>query len=261
MTSADILTALRIRYYPPQWYLLSEVANGTGYKDKARETYADGVAINAYQTGKYGKEVHGFEIKVTRSDWQNELKDLEKSAEVRKFCDRWYVVAPEYIVKKDELPEGWGLIDILGPGTACNSPDRRSGQLQVTVEATKTTAALTSAFTAALVRRASEERAEREALKGALLKAPLRQVVKAPSRGLHVLVCGHLMPQQSGRKLPKSMRCLGCVDGLPIASELVLEGLKALSIEDAKALLIKAQASLDARARYAEKGLAWINDT
>ncbi len=241
VTSSEVLAALRLRHAPPQWYLLSEVANGTGYKGKARETYADAVAINAYQTGKYGQEIHGFEIKVTRPDWQSELKDPEKSTEVRKFCDRWYVVTPEDIVHPGELPKGWGHI-VMRP----DPPD-----VLLVVEAVKSDAALSRAFVAALVRRASEERADKEALKGALLKAPLRQVVKSPHRGLHVLVCGHLMPAHASKSVPKkSMRCLACVDGLPPTSELVLEGLKAMTLDDAQAVLVKAQASLKVRERF-----------
>ncbi len=229
MTSADVLAALRTRYLPPQWYLLTEVANGTGYKGKTRETYADAVAINAYQSGKYGAEIHGFEIKVTRADWLNELKDPGKSAEVRKFCDRWYVVAPPGVVQATD--------ELSGAGYLCVADGTITTEWEAALVGD---APLTRAFVAALVRRASEERADKEALRGSLLKAPLRQVAKSPHRGLHVLVCGHLMPQHGVvRRLPKAMRCLACLDGLPPTSEIVLEGFKAMSPEDAEQVLAK----------------------
>lgn len=65
-TSSDVIASLRTRYLPPEWYVLTEVANGTGY-GRERYTYADAVAVNAYQSGKCGAEIHGFEV-VTYDD-------------------------------------------------------------------------------------------------------------------------------------------------------------------------------------------------
>lgn len=65
-----------------------------------------------------GHEIHGHEVKVSRSDWLAELRDPEKSAAFRKWCNRWWLVVPdEAIVKPGELPPEWGLMVV--------APERR----------------------------------------------------------------------------------------------------------------------------------------
>ena len=104
-TAAELIRLLRIRYKIPEWVLVEEVADGTGWSSSRR---ADGVAVGCWPSR--GLEVHGFEVKVTRSDWLSELRAPEKAAAVAPFCHRWWIVAPSGIVKKGELPAGWGLI-------------------------------------------------------------------------------------------------------------------------------------------------------
>jgi hypothetical protein len=52
--------------------------------------------------------VIGFEIKVNRSDWLNELKQPEKAETMKQYCNQWVLVAPEDVVKPFEIPKGWG---------------------------------------------------------------------------------------------------------------------------------------------------------
>jgi len=54
-------------------------------------------------------EIIGFEIKRTRPDWLVELRDPGKSFVTAGFCDYFYVVAAENVVKWNDLPSGWGL--------------------------------------------------------------------------------------------------------------------------------------------------------
>jgi len=108
MGSEAICAALRDRYPAPEWILAFEVANGTG--STARRS-ADAVAMNCYPSK--GCELLGFEIKISRGDWLRELKASTKAVPVGKFCDRWYVVAPDGVVKREELPRGWGLITAM----------------------------------------------------------------------------------------------------------------------------------------------------
>lgn len=72
---------------------------------------ADAVALNV-ETG----ELHGFEIKVSRADWLNELADPGKAAPTMRYCDRWWLVAPEDgdVVRAGELPATWGLLVLRG---------------------------------------------------------------------------------------------------------------------------------------------------
>lgn len=102
---ARIHKALGQRFRAPEWALLHEVCNGTG--SRARRS-ADAIAINLWPSR--GLELHGIEVKVTRSDWLRELRNPEKSAPVQKYCDRWWIAAPPDVVQTGELPVTWGLL-------------------------------------------------------------------------------------------------------------------------------------------------------
>lgn len=109
VTADSIVSMLRFRHQLPEWILALNVANGTG--GNARR-WADAVAMNCFPSK--GLEIVGYEIKVARSDWLRELKDSEKAVPVADYCDRWYIVAPEGVVKKEELPKAWGLMVASG---------------------------------------------------------------------------------------------------------------------------------------------------
>jgi hypothetical protein len=107
-TAADLRALLRLRLDPREWALMFEVRNGTGFERAPRT--ADAVAMGLWPMTT-GLEVHGFELKVSRGDWLRELKQPEKSEELARFCDRWWmVVGDAAIAKPTELPPGWGLL-------------------------------------------------------------------------------------------------------------------------------------------------------
>ena len=107
--AADVLAALRQRYTSPTWAVASEVAETTG----GGRRRADFVAVNCYPS--QGMEVHGVEVKVSRSDWLSEIKHPAKVEEgVFRFCDRWWVATAPGIVRADELPPTWGLYELTG---------------------------------------------------------------------------------------------------------------------------------------------------
>ena len=58
--------------------------------------------------------VHGFEVKVSRSDWLRELADADKAQAWKRYCHHWWLVAPRDVVKPGELPEGWGHLAPAG---------------------------------------------------------------------------------------------------------------------------------------------------
>jgi len=69
---------------------------------------ADFIAIDKYSSSQ---AIHGHEVKVSRSDWLTELRDLSKSERIKRYCNFWWlVVSDAAIVKDGELPEGWGLL-------------------------------------------------------------------------------------------------------------------------------------------------------
>lgn len=144
---------LRKRFPTPEWALMEEVAPATG----GGTTYADAVAVNLWSSR--GHAVHGFEIKISRSDWLRELKQPAKAEGVFSYCDHWWLVAPRDIVKDGELPLSWGWLEV-----------REASMVQVKAAPKLEPKALTRAFFASLMRRGHEqitgiaERMQREAV-------------------------------------------------------------------------------------------------
>lgn len=70
---------------------------------------ADAVIVGNWPS--VGYEIQGFEIKVSRSDWLNEVKKPGKCDAVKKYCNKWWLlIARESMVKEGELPEDWGMM-------------------------------------------------------------------------------------------------------------------------------------------------------
>jgi hypothetical protein len=55
-----------------------------------------------------------YEIKVARSDFNRELLLPEKRMPAEKYANECFFVMPTGIAKIDEIPEGWGLIELTG---------------------------------------------------------------------------------------------------------------------------------------------------
>ena len=72
---------------------------------------ADCIVFNIYPSRDF--MVIGFEVKASRSDWVKELQNPQKADPIVRQCDEFYVVeARQGIVKKHELPKGWGLLTL-----------------------------------------------------------------------------------------------------------------------------------------------------
>ncbi|MBB2981802.1 hypothetical protein [Paraburkholderia tropica] len=141
MKTHDVRAALRSRFCAPEWALFFEVGDATGGR---HNRWADAVAINLYPSR--GLEIHGFEIKVSRSDWLRELKNPEKSAPVQQYCDRWWIVCPAGVIVPGELPPTWGQYEIQAGGKI----------RQITAAPKLSAQPVTRTFVAAMLRRASE---------------------------------------------------------------------------------------------------------
>lgn len=110
MTTA-VMSALRTKYAPPAYVMLEEVRNGTGYAKALRS--ADAVVMSVWPSR--GIWTAGFEMKISRQDWQRELDNPAKAAAFYDYCDYWWLVAgDEKIVRPGELPKTWGLLVAKG---------------------------------------------------------------------------------------------------------------------------------------------------
>jgi hypothetical protein len=114
LTSSNIRRMLERKYCQPEWALFHEVADATGVGRRR----ADAVAVNLWASR--GLTIHGFEIKVSRSDWIRELRAPDKAEAVMRNCDHWWVVAPSGVVLAGELPPTWGHYLVDGRGVVCS---------------------------------------------------------------------------------------------------------------------------------------------
>lgn len=122
VTERDVLDALARRYSQRygngyRWAYAEHVKSETGFALGARLRIADAIAVDCW-TSK-GQEIHGHEVKVSRSDWLAELRDPEKAEAFRPYVDRWWLVVPGPVsaIVRDDLPDGWGLMVVDGIGT------------------------------------------------------------------------------------------------------------------------------------------------
>lgn len=111
----DMLNLLHQRYSQtygngPRYVCAEHVRSAAGF-DASR--CADMIVQDLWPSK--GLELHGHEVKVSRSDWLHELKRPEKAEEFRRYMHRWWlVVSDREIVRPGELPEGWGLLAVVG---------------------------------------------------------------------------------------------------------------------------------------------------
>lgn len=125
LTESDLIDRLRARYgrtYPngPHEVLRYVGAAHVRFGPLWPASIADFLVQDTW--GNYGVNRHpvlGFEIKVSRSDYLREIKDLRKSERFRRVCTEWYVVASDKGIVRDDLPDGWGLLIASGQGLRC----------------------------------------------------------------------------------------------------------------------------------------------
>ena len=110
LTSADIRLGMSKRWAAPEYAIMWEVSNATG---GAAKRYADAVIMSLWPSR--GLELHGVEIKISRSDWKREAADPSKAESIARFCDRWYVhTAPGVVDDLSDVPPAWGLREFDG---------------------------------------------------------------------------------------------------------------------------------------------------
>lgn len=165
VNTAEIRVALREKYQPPEYAVLEEVRNQTGFS-VGRQRTADMLVMGLWPSR--GLHLHGIEIKSSRQDWAKELKDPGKAEEIARFCDYWWLaVGDKNIVKDGELPATWGL---LAP---------RGNKMVVVKEAEKfEPQSISRPFLAAIMRKLHEGSATTQQIETAKKKAADEAVEK-----------------------------------------------------------------------------------
>lgn len=152
MNTQELEAMVKAKFAMPQYATFFNVANGTGGN---ANRFADVVSMSVWPSR--GLSLIGLELKVSRSDWQKELSKPDKAESFFGFCDYWWlVIGDDKIVQVGELPEPWGLMVAKGNG------------LKVVKEAPKLEPKpISRMFLAAIMRRAKEQEADKEALAAA----------------------------------------------------------------------------------------------
>lgn len=150
-TAAEIMALLRTRYAAPRWALMAEVADGTGM---AARRSLDAVAFALWPS--LGLTREGFEVKVSRGDWQREIQDPDKAGAFTPYLHRFWIVAAPGIVQLPELPATWGLMEPGGKGLRVRRPATKRDPQPPSEE-----------FLAACMRRAWEQAPTKAALDAA----------------------------------------------------------------------------------------------
>lgn len=119
-TERSMLDAIHRRYSAvrpgngPRYVVAEHVRNQCGFGgwfgEGALRT-ADAIVVDLWPSS--GNAIHGFEVKVSRSDWLTELKDPEKAEAFKPYCHFWWLVVPDAAIVRNDLPDGWGLL-VLG---------------------------------------------------------------------------------------------------------------------------------------------------
>lgn len=111
MTAAEVRRALKAYYPHPNFGILYEVAQATGFN---ANRHLDAMAMGLWPSR--GLHLNGIEIKVSRADFRREIEQPQKAEELAKYCDYFFVAAPRGVVPVAEVPEKWGLLEVLETG-------------------------------------------------------------------------------------------------------------------------------------------------
>ena len=111
--TADLMARLEAHYLKPSDRLPSGVfLHEVGWNGTANSRRCDALYVGFTSTS--GRLLVGHEVKASRSDWLNELRQLDKADCWADQCHQWWLVTVPGVVRDGELPPGWGL---MLPGT------------------------------------------------------------------------------------------------------------------------------------------------
>ena len=103
MTESEVLDAIEKRWCRKgEHVLLRNVAVASGRR------YMDGAAVGMWPSR--GIRLEGFEVKVDRHDFLNEMKDPAKADETYRDCDCLWLAVVHGVCNLAEVPSAWGVV-------------------------------------------------------------------------------------------------------------------------------------------------------
>lgn len=121
ISTTELGKLLRDRYPRDRYAMVFDVPDSVGVSQSRR---IDAVALGCWKSG--GRQIEGFELKVSRGDWLRELKQVTKADPFVQLCDRfWLVTGDASIAKLDEIPAAWGWMAATANGLVIERPATR----------------------------------------------------------------------------------------------------------------------------------------
>lgn len=118
ITTPELEDLLASKYPRDRYALFFNVPDAVGTDSYRR---IDAVAVGLWRS--VARQVNGFELKVSRSDWLREVKNVEKADPFIERCDYfWLVTASPSIAKMDEIPACWGWMAATKTGLRVQRP-------------------------------------------------------------------------------------------------------------------------------------------
>jgi hypothetical protein len=159
-TEDTLLVALRATYGftndRPRYVCAFHVNDGAGY---SYGRCLDAIVFDTWPSD--GLRLHGFEVKISASDFRRELQDTRKAAAFLPMLDTFSILAPRGIVDREILPKAWGLYHPTDDGRV--KAARKPLMLHTDGKRDDVDRSLMAAFSRALVQRSLSQEAEREA--------------------------------------------------------------------------------------------------
>lgn len=118
VTTPVLENLLRAKYPRESWALFFNVPDAVSLDQRRR---IDALAFGIWKS--VGRDIHGFEFKVSRSDWLRELKQVSKADPFIALCDYfWLVTADTKLAKLEEIPVCWGWMTATKSGLRVQKP-------------------------------------------------------------------------------------------------------------------------------------------
>jgi hypothetical protein len=113
-----------------EWAFMAQVRDEAGF-DATRTL--DALAMGLWKSR--GFDLHGFEIKCSRSDYLSEIKNPAKAEVFGSRVDYFWIVVADPKIVKDDLPYGWGLMAATAPKIDEETGRKTLGTIRVVKQA------------------------------------------------------------------------------------------------------------------------------